>query len=111
MQSIRETVASLNSNLEANAGTAAAADANKVAGIFEQVHAFWQRKNVADAMQFSMAAQNGFKTLAEHASAGRFAEASEALAAAQQNCSGCHQAHRERDPAGAWRIKEESRDR
>jgi cytochrome c553 len=76
-----------------------------VAGVFGQVHAFWQKKNVADAQKFAMDAQNGFKQVAEHAAAGRFDEASQALTAAQANCAGCHEAHRERAADGSWKIK------
>jgi len=106
MQSIRDSVASLRKNLEAKTGPAAAADANKAAEVFGQVHAFWQRKNVADAQKFAMDAQNGLKQVAEHAAAGRFDEASQALTAAQQNCAGCHEAHRERAPDGSFKIKQ-----
>ena len=105
MQSIRDTVATLRKSLEAKTGDAAAADATKVAGVFGQVHGFWQKKNVADAMQFAMNAQNGFKQVADHASAGRFDEATAALTEAQKNCAGCHEAHRERAPDGSWKIK------
>jgi len=105
MQSIRDTVASLRKNLEAKTGDAAAADANKAAGVFGQVHAFWQKKNVADAVQFAMNAQNGLKQVAEHAAAGRFDEATAALTEAQKNCAGCHEAHRERAPDNSWKIK------
>jgi hypothetical protein len=105
METVSATVPSLRKNLEAKSGDAAAADAKKLQDVFAQVHAFWQKKNVADAMQFAMDAQTNFGSAAELASAGKFDEATAAVAKAQTTCMGCHSAHRERTPEGEWRIK------
>jgi cytochrome c556 len=106
MKSVSATVGSLRTNLEAQSGDSAAADAGKLKEIFAEVHSFWQKRNVSDAMKFAMDAQTGFQQVNELAAAGKITEASEALAATQTNCRGCHDAHRERGPDGAWRIKQ-----
>ena len=105
MQTIRATAGSLNENLEAKSGDAAAADARKLAEVFTQVHSFWEKKNISDAMGFAMAARSGFQEVAQLASAGKIEEATEAVGRARSNCGNCHSAHRERDADGAWKIK------
>ena len=105
METASATVPNLRKNLEAKSGDAAASDAKKLQEVFAQVHAFWQKKNVADAMQFAMDAQTNFGAAAELASAGKFEEATAAVNRAQSNCNGCHSAHRERTPDGKWRMK------
>ena len=105
MKSNNANVASLRMNLAAKSGDAAAADAKKLQDTFAQVHAYWQKKNVSDATQFAMDAENGFKEVGQLASAGKFDEASAALMKTQANCGGCHMAHREKAADGSWKIK------
>ena len=105
MKSNNSNVASLRMNLAAKSGDAAAADAKKLQDTFAQVHAYWQKKNVSDAMQFAMDAENGFKEVGQLAAAGKFDEASAALMKTQANCGGCHMAHREKAADGSWKIK------
>lgn len=105
MKSNNPNVASLRMNLAAKSGDAAAADAKKLQDTFTQVHAYWQKKNVSDAMQFAMDAENGFKEVGQLAAAGKFDEASAALMKTQANCGGCHMAHREKAADGSWKIK------
>ena len=104
MLSIRDTNSSLGGHLEAGAAAEVAAEAKKLVELFSQVHAFWESKNVADAMKFAMDARDGFGRAAELADAGRLEEASETVTAAR-TCNGCHQAHRERAADGSWQIK------
>ncbi|HWP85116.1 MAG TPA: hypothetical protein VNN17_08000 [Terriglobia bacterium] len=105
MKSTSATANSLAKNLEAKAGDAVAADARKLEQIFGQVRAFWEKRNASDAVEFASNAQAGFKSVADLAAAGKLEEASEALTKARANCGGCHNAHRERGPDGAWKIK------
>jgi hypothetical protein len=105
MKSNNANVASLRMNLQAKSGDAAAADAKKLQDTFAQVHAYWQKKNVSDATQFAMDAENGFKEVGQLAAAGKFDEASAALMKTQANCGGCHMAHREKAADGSWKIK------
>jgi hypothetical protein len=105
MKTIAATSGSLRKNLDAKNGEAAAADAKKLQETFEQVHDFWQKKNVDDAMKFAMDARDGFREVAEQASAGKVDDASATLQKATANCRGCHAAHREKAADGSWKMK------
>ena len=105
MKDVGTTNGNLRKNLEAKDGAAAAADAKKLSEIFSEVHGYWEMKNVADAMKFAMDAQAGFAEAASLAESGDVEGAGQAVQKASANCQGCHQAHRERGPDGAWRIK------
>ena len=105
MKTVGPTVASLNKNLAAKSGDAAAADAKTLAGIFDQVHGYWQKKSVDDAVKFAADAQSGFKQVGDLAAAGKFDEASAAVKTTQANCAGCHMAHREKEADGSFKMK------
>jgi mono/diheme cytochrome c family protein len=105
MKTVGATSGSLRKNLEAKNAEAASADAKKLQETFEQVHDFWQKKKVDDAMKFAMDAREGFGAVAEQASAGKFDDASATLKKAAANCGGCHAAHREKAADGSWKIK------
>jgi mono/diheme cytochrome c family protein len=105
MKTAGATSGSLRKNLDAKNGEAASADAKKLQEVFEQVHDFWHKKNVDDAMRFAMGARDGFGEVAEQASAGKFDDASATLKKTTANCGGCHAAHREKAADGSWKIK------
>jgi soluble cytochrome b562 len=105
MKTIGATVGSLRKNLEAKNSDAAASDAKKLQETFTQVHDFWMEKKTEDAMKFAANAQNGFKEIAELASAGNFEEAQATLKTTMSNCAGCHNAHRVKGDDGSYKIK------
>jgi mono/diheme cytochrome c family protein len=105
MKSNAAAVASLNKNLTAKAGDAAVMDAKTLADNFTKVAAYWQTKNVSDAVKFAQDAKAGFAQAADLAAAGKFDDASAAVKTAQTNCAGCHMAHRERAPDGSFKMK------
>lgn len=104
MKQIDKANGSLQKDLKAKTGDAAADDANKLAGLFGQVEQFWQKRNTDDAVKFAADDADGFKQVAGLAAAGKFDEASDAVKSAQANCSGCHKAHRAASLHG-WKIK------
>ena len=104
MKTTGATAGSLRKNLEAKNGEGATADAKTLQATFQQVHDFWHKKGVNDAMQFAMDASSGFKEVGELASAGKFDDASAALKKTMGNCAGCHNAHREKTSDG-FKIK------
>ena len=105
MKSNPPTVGSLNKNIAAKDGPAAAADAQKLEATFKQVEAFWKKRGGADdAVNFSMKAQTAAAAIAKDASAGNFDQAAADLKSLQATCGGCHMAHREGSP-GAFKIK------
>lgn len=105
MKQVGPAVASLNKNLAAKSGDAAATDAKTLAGIFDQVHGYWQKKGVDDAVKFSADAESGFKQVADLAAAGKFDDASATVKMTQANCGGCHMAHREKEADGTFKMK------
>jgi cytochrome c556 len=105
MQTAGATVGSLQKNLQAKNGDGAAADAQKLKGIFADVHDFFHKKNVDDAMKFAKGECDGFDKVAQQARAGKFDEASATLKATTANCGGCHGAHRVKNADGSSTIK------
>lgn len=105
MKTVGATSGSLRKNLDAKNGEAVSADAKKLLEAFDQVHAYWQKKNINDAMKFAMDARIGFRDIAEQASAGKFDDAAATLKRASTTCAGCHTAHREKAADGSWVIK------
>jgi hypothetical protein len=106
MQDVDATSGVLNKALMAKSPDAVTA-AKKLADLFGQVHAFWQKKGPDgdDAVEYAAAAQTAFKQAADSAAAGKFDEAAEAYSMAARNCAACHAAHRLRDPDGTYEIK------
>ncbi len=104
MKTTGATAGTLRKNLDAKNSEGATADAKKLQETFQQVHDFWHKKGVNDAMQFAMDASSGFKEVGELASAGKFEDASAALKKTMANCAGCHKVHREKTTDG-FKIK------
>jgi mono/diheme cytochrome c family protein len=68
---------------------AAAAAANKLVDEFTKVAAYWKAKNVPDAVTFAETARDAAKDIAD----GKGDKAANAMKI-QQQCGGCHMAHR-----------------
>ena len=105
MKTVGATSGSLRKNLDAKNGDAASADAKKLQEVFEQVHMFWHKKNVNDAMTLAMDASADFGDVASQVAAGKFNDAAASLKKASATCGGCHAAHREKAADGSWKIK------
>jgi cytochrome c556 len=69
----------------------AAAAATKLEGTFDQVLAFWQKKGASDAVEFATNARDAAKAIAGSTDAAAQAASMMKL---QQQCGGCHMAHR-----------------
>jgi hypothetical protein len=105
MKSNPVNMGSLNKNIMAKDGAAAAADAQKLEATFKQVEDFWKKRGGADdAVNFAMKAQMAAATIAKDAAAGNFDQATADVKSLQANCGGCHMAHRE-GAAGSFKIK------
>jgi len=105
MKSNGAAVASLNKNIAAKSGDAAAMDAKTLQANFTKITAYWQAKNVSDAVKFSQDAGSGFGQVADLAAAGKFDDAAAAVKTAQASCGGCHMAHRQRNADGTFSFK------
>ena len=79
----------------------AAAAAAKLEATFNEVLAYWQKKNVADAITFATNARDAAKAIAGSNNADAQAAS---LMTLQQQCGGCHMAHRAGTP-GNFTIK------
>jgi len=105
MKSNAATMGSLNKNIAAKNGDAAAADAQTLQSNFQQIGDFWKARGGADdAVNFAMKAQTAAGAVAKDASAGNFDQAGADVKMMQANCGGCHMAHRE-GAQGAFKIK------
>lgn len=105
MKSNPPTVGSLNRNIAAKDGAAAAADAQKLEATFKQVEDFWKKRGGADdAVNFAAKAQTAAAAVAKDASAGNFDQAAADVKSLQANCGGCHMAHRG-GTQGSFKIK------
>ena len=105
MKSNPVNMGSLNKNIAAKDGAAAAADAQKLEATFKQVEDFWKKRGGADdAVNFAMKAQMAAAAVAKDASGGNFDQAAADVKSLQGNCGGCHMAHRE-GTAGSFKMK------
>jgi mono/diheme cytochrome c family protein len=86
MQSNAANVAAIR---DATDTAAAAPAANKLVDTFAKVAAYWKAKNVADAITFAQSARDAAKAIAD----GQGDKAAN-LMKLQQQCGGCHMAHR-----------------
>jgi mono/diheme cytochrome c family protein len=86
MQSNGANVAAIR---DATDTAAAAPAANKLVDTFTKVAAYWKAKNVPDAVTFSESARDAAKAIAD----GQGDKAAN-LMKLQQQCGGCHMAHR-----------------
>ena len=86
MQSNPANIAAIRSATDT---AAAAPAANKLVDNFTKVAAYWRAKNVPDAVTFSESARDAAKAIAD----GKGDKAAN-LMTLQQQCGGCHMAHR-----------------
>jgi mono/diheme cytochrome c family protein len=86
MQSNPANIAAIRSATDT---AAAAPAANKLVDNFTKVAAYFRAKNVADAVTFSESARDAAKAIAD----GKGDKAAN-LMTLQQQCGGCHMAHR-----------------
>jgi mono/diheme cytochrome c family protein len=70
-------------------------NAEHLAGLFKQVAAFWQGRNVSDAVDIAKKAEGASTELAAAAKAGDDDKEQAALQTINGSCGQCHMAHRE----------------
>ncbi|MDQ6676230.1 MAG: hypothetical protein M3Z09_02920 [Acidobacteriota bacterium] len=104
MKSLGPAMGSMRKNLEAKQGAEAATDAEKVAGIFKQVEAFYAKSNTEDAVKWATTAQTAATEVAAAATAGDFERAGAGVKQISGTCGPCHTAHREKIEGG-YKLK------
>jgi len=105
MKSNAATVADLNKSLTAKDGTTAHNDVRKLQENLAMVMAYWQSRNINDAVRFSLDGTYGLAQVDVLISQNKFDDATAALKTAQASCGGCHMAHREKAADGSFKIK------
>lgn len=101
MKAVQPAFGALRMAVMAKDTAAAASAAGKLDVTFNDVLAYWQKKNVADAVTFATNARDFAKVIAGSTSADDQAAAMMKL---QGTCGGCHMAHRAGMP-GSFTIK------
>jgi hypothetical protein len=105
MKSNAANMGSLNKNIMAKDGAAAAADAMKLQATMKQVEGYWTKKGGADdAVMFAKNAQTAAAAVAKAAQGGNMDDAQAQAKSLQGNCGGCHMAHRA-GAAGSFSFK------
>lgn len=105
MKSNAATAAELNRNLTAKNGDASHTNVRKLQENLAMVMAYWQARNVPDAVRFALDGTYGLAQVDVLISQGKFDDAATALKTAQGACAGCHMAHREKAADGSFQIK------
>ena len=105
MKSNAATVAELNRNLTAKDGDASHTNVRKLQENLAMVMAYWQARNVPDAVRFTLDGTYGLAQVDVLINQGKFDEAAAALKTAQGACAGCHMAHRDKAADGSFQIK------
>ncbi len=104
MKTIGATNGSLRKNLEAKQGPEAAKDAEKLAGVYKQVGAYFAKMNADDAVTIAKNGETAATSVAADATSGDFDKASADAKGIGATCSPCHMAHREKGENG-YKIK------
>jgi len=105
MKSIAQTMGSMRKNFEAKQAQEAAKDAEKVAGLFKQVEAFYAKANTEDAVKWANTAQTVATETAAAANAGDLEKAGVSAKQIGGTCGPCHTAHREKQADGSYKMK------
>ena len=100
MKDVAATFPNLKKNLDAMDGPAAAADAAKLEGFFNETEAFWTPLNTQDAVGFAKKAREAAAAVGTAAKANDMKAALASYAAVQRTCGSCHTAHRDQTQAG-----------
>ncbi len=91
--------------IESKTGPEAAASAEKLSAIYQQVSAYWSAKHADDAVKIADEGKSAADTLAVAAKAGESEKAAAAFKTLGGTCRGCHEAHREKAADGTYKIK------
>ncbi len=95
MRDIRTAYRSLGENLEATEQSAAVDNANRLAGYFREIEAFWARLETQDAMGFASDAAEAASIVAARTVEQDYEGAQVPYEVLGATCGSCHAAHRE----------------
>jgi len=92
-------------NLEGGAAAAAAGDAARLEALFADVLAYWEAREVDDAVAGSRIAFTAAASASKAIAANDMRAAANAQKTLQGTCRDCHRVYRERLPDGTYRFK------
>jgi hypothetical protein len=95
----------LRRNLDANSAAAAAADADTLARLFQELEDFWAAFRTRDAIEAAKGARELSAAVAAAARAQDLARAKKEAAGLGRFCTACHNSHREQMPDKTYRIR------
>ena len=104
MKTVGATTDSLLKNVAAKDAAAVTASAQTLQDTFKQVEMFWDKRGVADAVNFAKLAQTVAATVVKDAAAGNMDQATTDTNSLAAACGGCHTAHRQKTFTG-FKIK------
>ena len=105
MKDVGVTFRALRSDREARNGEAVISGAEKLVALFEQVHAFWDTRDVPGAATTAMAARAAVAAIKAAVESRQFQEIGAADQALGAACQSCHSEYREQVDGGGYRIK------
>ena len=91
--------------LEKKTGPEAVKHAETIGGVYENMIGFWRQRNAPDAVKLSEEGKAAAVILASAAHGGDEEKAAEAWKQVGATCRPCHDAHREKNAEGEYRIK------
>jgi cytochrome c556 len=91
--------------LDKKVGPEAAAAAERIAAVYEEMIPFWRGRNSPEAVRWAEEGKAHALLLASAASSGDEAKAAAAFSSLGGTCKSCHSKHRERLEDGSYRIK------
>jgi cytochrome c556 len=105
MKSLGATRGSLRKNIDAKSGPDAAKDAQKLAGIYKEIGAFFAKTNTEDAVKIAKTGETAAMDAGTAATAGDFEKAAASAKGIGGTCGPCHMAHREKLDSGGYKVK------
>jgi hypothetical protein len=105
MKQVAATSGKAKGDVAAKDAKAISADAKTFEGLFKQVEAYFTSKNMADAAGMAKSAHMAANAAAKAADAGNVDAAVTSMGMVTGACQGCHMAHREKGPDGAYKMK------
>lgn len=105
MKAINASMKVLKASLETKNAAEAADAAKKAEAAFSETRKYWAARQTKDALDWSDSAIAGARLAQAGVSDGHWEKVSEGVSKMGGTCKSCHDAHRERLPDGAYKIR------
>jgi len=105
MKEVGKVAKGFKEKAQAKDAAAVEKDSARVAQIYTQMTGFWKSRHTDDAVKWSDASASAARATAAAAKAGDWDKVKTSWGALNKSCKDCHDAHREKLPDGAYKIK------